>query len=346
MSSFHLTLPSNGVSQKEFPNNTNNSWKVRLPQPITLEGEWKVGLSSISYPADSILTQYLNSLSDSSVLLRTKRVLKSKSGILSSKKQTVKYSDIKSSAILSVKDLLTRIFDAEWLLFITSLNANDNPSLELSDGTLANYQWKVKIEQDSITLDTSVLHRKKWSDIAGIEIDFSENLLRKFGFLVDEIDGNNKTKTNLKPGPNLKVKFRSDADGWSSSSRSGWPYGMENCWGVDDCIRLRIDLQWTFLNLRHQSHEKGTEARSLYVYSSLCAPQMMGSDTVDLLRQVVNHPSLDGGSLYEPHNIQYVDVRQKVFNIVETEIGEVDENSLARFHKGNTTLTVHFRKVE
>lgn len=345
MSSFYLTLPSNGVSQKEFPNNANNSWKVRLPQPITLEGEWKVGLSSISYPADSILTQYLNSLSDSSVLLKTKRILKSKRGVISNKKQTVKYGDIKGGSILSVKDLLTLLFDAEWLLFITSLNAGDDPSLELSDGTVANYQWKVKIEQDSITVDTGVLYREKWSDIADIEIDMSENLLRKFGFLVDEVDGN---KTHLKPGPNLKVKFRSDLDGWSSdkSSRSSWIYGMEKCYGVDDCIRLRIDLQWTFFNLRHQSHEKGTEARSLYVYSSLCAPQMMGSDTVDLLRQVVYHPTLDGGSMYEPTNIQYVDVRQKVFNIVETEIGEVDENSLARFHKGNTTLTVHFRKVE
>ena len=90
---------------------------------------------------------------------------------------------------------------------------------------------------------------------------------------------------------------------------------------------------------------KGTESRSLNVYSSLCEPQVMGSDTADLLRQVVYSPSLKGGSLYEPHNIQYVGVRQKDFETVETEISEVDKNSLAKFHKGNTTVTVHFKRV-
>ena len=48
--SFCVALPSHS-SKSEFPNNTSNHFKIRLPNPIRLEGTgWKVGLSSISLP--------------------------------------------------------------------------------------------------------------------------------------------------------------------------------------------------------------------------------------------------------------------------------------------------------
>ena len=48
--SFYVTLPSHS-SKSEFPSNTANHFKIRLPNPIRLEGTgWKVGLSSISLP--------------------------------------------------------------------------------------------------------------------------------------------------------------------------------------------------------------------------------------------------------------------------------------------------------
>ena len=47
---FYLTLPSNS-SLDEFPNNSNSSFKVRLPKPMRLEGGgWKVALSNLSIP--------------------------------------------------------------------------------------------------------------------------------------------------------------------------------------------------------------------------------------------------------------------------------------------------------
>lgn len=47
---FYLSLPSDG-SKREYPNNTANSFKIRLPAPISLSGGgWEVGLSSISMP--------------------------------------------------------------------------------------------------------------------------------------------------------------------------------------------------------------------------------------------------------------------------------------------------------
>ena len=50
MSDFYITLPSHS-SKTEFPNNTSNSFKIRLPHPIQLEGGgWKVGLVAVSLP--------------------------------------------------------------------------------------------------------------------------------------------------------------------------------------------------------------------------------------------------------------------------------------------------------
>ena len=49
MASFYITLPSNS-SPTVYPNNTLTNYRVKLPQPISLEGEWEVGLAEIIYP--------------------------------------------------------------------------------------------------------------------------------------------------------------------------------------------------------------------------------------------------------------------------------------------------------
>ena len=46
---FYLTLLSN-ASSDVFPDNKTTSYRVKLPQTIDLEGNWEVGLYSISYP--------------------------------------------------------------------------------------------------------------------------------------------------------------------------------------------------------------------------------------------------------------------------------------------------------
>ena len=353
---FYLTLPSNGViQQREFPKNTNNSWKIRLSQPLRLEGKWKVGLCSISYPSDSRLNQYLKSLTDNTLLLQTTRLITKGSDNKTKYQvnQTITYSVIKGREILSVKDLLEALFEEEWLQFMIQLGANDHTAINLSDGTVGDYQFKVQSGEDFISLDTTGIYAKDVAVVNSVKVVFQEDLLRTFGFVEDqEVSINNSKFTALKPGPNLTVRFRRNTQGWSEDiskrKSDNWFYGMQkipNDYFSGGGVRLRTDLTWTFTNLKYQSHAKGNEIRSLYVYSSLCEPQLMGSDKSDLLRQVVYNPSLKGGYLYEPHNIQYVGLRQNRIEVIETEIGEVDENSLAKFHKGNTTITFHFKRV-
>ena len=46
---FYLALPSN-ASLDVFPDNKTTEYRVKLPQPFELDGNWEVGLYSISYP--------------------------------------------------------------------------------------------------------------------------------------------------------------------------------------------------------------------------------------------------------------------------------------------------------
>ena len=49
MHQFSLHLPSN-VQPSRFPNNTAGDFSTQLDQPITLDGEYEVALTEISYP--------------------------------------------------------------------------------------------------------------------------------------------------------------------------------------------------------------------------------------------------------------------------------------------------------
>ena len=58
-SHFYLTLPSN-ASQGIFPDNKTTGYRVKLPQSVDLEGDWEVGLFSISYPHSWYTITYQN----------------------------------------------------------------------------------------------------------------------------------------------------------------------------------------------------------------------------------------------------------------------------------------------
>ena len=110
---FYLTLPSNDGSLKYFPDNKNNSWKNRLDKRIDLEGEWEVGLSSISLPHDSKVSSYLKGLKDDDVLLTTGRIKVATGDIQHKVTYNVTYGDIKQHRIETVHDLLKSLFDEE-----------------------------------------------------------------------------------------------------------------------------------------------------------------------------------------------------------------------------------------
>ena len=48
MTNFYMTLPSNS-SMNYYPENTVTKYKTHLAQPVSLEGDWEVGLFEFEY---------------------------------------------------------------------------------------------------------------------------------------------------------------------------------------------------------------------------------------------------------------------------------------------------------
>ena len=51
-----------------------------------------------------------------------------------------------------------------------------------------------------------------------------------------------------------------------------------------------------------------------------------------------------GSQYFEPVHIQYIPVRKDVIDIIETQVAETTRE-LVEFGKGNTIVTLHFKKV-
>ena len=71
MSDFYVGLPSHS-SKNEFPENKTNSFKIRLPNPIHLEGNgWKVGMCSITMPDAHVMLPSFTDCEDKVTLAYT-----------------------------------------------------------------------------------------------------------------------------------------------------------------------------------------------------------------------------------------------------------------------------------
>ena len=119
---FYLTLPGSHGNLKYIPDNKNSAWKNRLDKRIDLEGEWEVGLSSISLPHDSKMSSYLKGLKDD-VLLTTGRIKVATGDIQHKVTYNVTYGDIKQHRIETVHDLLKSLFDEERLKCIMNMGS-------------------------------------------------------------------------------------------------------------------------------------------------------------------------------------------------------------------------------
>ena len=111
---FYLTLPSNNESKKYFPDITHDSWKTRLPTRNDLNGSWEVGLSCISLPQESLLANYLEGLTDDTLVLVSSRIkIRLSDDHVAAEQYTVTDGEIKDREIITVHDLLKALFDVE-----------------------------------------------------------------------------------------------------------------------------------------------------------------------------------------------------------------------------------------
>ena len=85
-------------------------------------------------------------------------------------------------------------------------------------------------------------------------------------------------------------------------------------------------------------------ARSLFVYSDVCSSGVVGSQVMDLLREVNYTRSSGGYQFFEPIHVQYFPVRKEEMDIIEVQVSETT-GELTWFNEGVTILTLHFKRT-
>ena len=113
---------------------------------------------------------------------------------------------------------------------------------------------------------------------------------------------------------------------------------------VPEFIRLTLTCNWRFINLNTSfKNVTGTTKRSLFVYSDVRSG-VVGIQVTDFLCEVNYNREGKGSRYLEPPQIQYIQVRKKVLNIIEVQVSETT-GELVKFGAGHTIVTLHFKKT-
>ena len=346
MSDFYITLPSHS-NKIEFPNNTSNNFKIRLPHPLRLDGSgWKVGLSSITLPDSKalLLIDRVDSNNNPTVLFKVTWVrLDAQGGGFTN-----------GSAMFDVNDLDKVFSNVTGVGFVRSMISffelrriyNDfGPKFGAKYFHVNNnvtYRTYIKFELENNEL---VINNDKTLKTLSYGPSFSinEDVAVKMGLIVF-----NDKQNRYQLGPNIIQEFANNTI--PSLSRSNAELtdvnGYPLFWKVDHgFLRLGIHCNWRLINLE-QTFETlfGATSRSLFVYSDVGASGVVGNQVTDLIREV-NFVRKGVGSLYfEPLHIQYIPVRKDTIDIIETQVAETD-STLTKFGPGDTIVTLHFKKT-
>ncbi|PFX33328.1 Uncharacterized protein F54H12.2 [Stylophora pistillata] len=276
---------------KEYPYETMqlNTRNGRLD----LEGDWDVGLSSISLPHESLLIPYLKRLSNGSAMLKTWGVVfrkRGNSGALTELSTTVDYGDVKHRRMETVYDLLQALFEAEYVKFLNQLQNYD--SLYEGEHPL---QFDVMYDEanESITISAEKVAESEFRSFRVFRENANFHLRKDLCLLFDWIkDITYKVKGIYINGPNLLLGKRgtkfTETRNPSDSSYNVYRYGIgcSNMKGSDDGmvdseLFYLHEFTHTFINLKKSTYHNGMAPRTLYLYSSLCAPVIMGNKTTD-----------------------------------------------------------------
>lgn len=368
-SPFHLVLISTS-SLNEFEN-TNSSFKNRLPVPISLQGgEWEVALDDISLPSNTSFMDKVNP-SDRTNLITT---------YFSRRKRNPGPTDVDTAYALNFTkfDLeeitptvdgvgfMKTIFDSLEKWRVEDVIDTDPRFSYTVNGKEQQTYWRWKWEGDELVSDNVDMYKADPTTRPLFLIDLAMGA--KMGWFKY-----NDATNQYDLGPNLKQELFDpnivpEINGSGNDGSQGdvfEPYtslhtnaGKRVFWTANDpnwgrtgvspdrnYARLSYHCNWRFINLNAAFQEaKGSVQRTLLCYSDVCSPSTVGSQNVDLLREVTFKEGTGGTVYYEPHRLQHLAVRTGSLSVISVEIAEKD-GSIAKFHEGPTTVTLHFQPI-
>ena len=352
MSDFYLTLPSHS-SKNEFPSNTSNHFKIRLPNPIRLEGQgWKVGLMAITLPDPT---------SQLPPLLKGNEAMFYSSWYSISPNPndpTSVYGELFEPSDLRLEDLET-LTGVGFMRTVKSFYDKGRVTGILESGfkfkeddgkkTYVDFKW----EGEDFVIDTSKVNFKK-SPGTTVATDYRPKFYIHKEFALEMGWFVEKGGNTVGLGPNLVIEIPDDVipvpvdtdpinEYYWKVTRSG--SSSKDKKQASDYVQLTLTCNWRFINLNVAfKNVTGTTKRSLFIYSDVGGSGVVGNQVTDLLREVNYKREGKGSQYFEPLHIQYIDVRKETLDIVEVQVAETT-GELVKFGAGNTIATLHFKKT-
>ena len=361
---FRLMLIST-ASVNEFTN-SNSSFKNRLPQPIRLEGDWEVALDDISLPNSTMFTHKVNpenrmKLFDSTILRR----VRNPGGGDRDRPYAVSYGFYDLATITPTVDgvgFMKTVFDTmEQKRIKDVLDAFPRFSHTVGNEEKRTY-WKWKWEGDELFSDNEdtykgdaagrpffLIHSSLGLEMKWFQQNEDDTYSLEPNLIQEHFDPNVIPEINGTP-PHQGDVFNSATTGTNAQKYVFWTpndilYGVTGRSNDNGYIRLSYHCNWRFININAAFREvAGSEKRTLLCYSDVCKPSTVGSQKVDLLREVTFEEGKGGTVYYESHRLQHLAVRNSTLDVISVEIAEKD-GTTAKFHTGPTTVTLHFNPV-
>lgn len=330
--SFFITLPS--FPRPSFEDNTASSFKVRLPNRLTLEGTgWKVGLASITMPNMCFLTHLKdNGIEDKDNLI-TVDYKTTKPGQPNKIKKTIAtLDDLKRHkhsfhSGVDFFSLLVGILEERRYQYV-------EPGYKVDEKEFLPFT--IKPLGDDYEL---YVGKKENADATHLQFKMNSNLARVLRMVMYKKDGTPSVYLDHHTVPHLENDLRPENTGLPNNA-------LFNYISSEKVFEFSKKVQWRFVNL-NRCFDNATKRhkRTLYVYCNVGKSTTVGDQVVSLLREVDYNPrqaQMDHFH-FEPNLIQYHDVQSSEMEILEVQITEVD-NTLVELTGGVTTLVLHFKR--
>ena len=376
-----LTLISDPTD--EFPKNANNSFKVRLPERLSLPGEgWHASLMSLTVPDKGqsnavIATDPHTKVVKFSVTYLTRKYVtglyrfvayKTKDygveleDIMSSKQSVTTGSEFWKRVMQEVHNKVMQALLNQQESALT-FNADQRPIVSVKKNWMPMMTWK----DDVLVLHAIPKEDAMKSDKTATTTTFAMDLgiAQRFGF-IEKPAG---VDAGYVIGPNLQFTFptvtytnQTQPDSTDPAARADYNWNGDHFVAVqptdltsdimDQVFEVKKNrlylsrvVEWQFNNL-NASFEKivGTSKRTVMVYSDVVESTVVGSGKFPLLREVQLLRTGEGESTAEPLHHQWIKVRGNQLDIIEVEIADTS-GPLTILPPGKTIVTIGLKQV-
>ena len=377
-----LTLISDPTD--EFPNNANNSFKVRLPERLSLPGAgWHASLLSLTVPDQGQSNAVIAADPHTKVVKISVTFLTRKWVTGTYKQVEIKKRDygVELEEIMSAKQSVTtgsefwkRVMQEVHNKVMQALinqqsdamshHSDQFPIVSVKKNWMPMMSWK----GDALVLHAvgkgDLMNANKSKVTSAFIMDLE--IAKRFGFIEKPVG----VDAGYVLGPNLQftcptVTYTSQTmpdQGTFPTARADLNWNGEHYAGMqpsdltDDEMdqmfevngkRLLLSrmVEWQFNNL-DASFEKivGTSKRTVMVYSDLVESTVVGSGKYPLLREVQLLRTGEGESTAEPLHHQWIKVRGNQLDILEVEIASTG-GPLTILPPGKTLVTIGLKQL-